>query len=132
MSYPNYYYTPSDSEFFFDEERTKINRLQLRDSLINNSKSIGTGFAVGILISASPAWADNIEPVKQNKKELARRLSNVIGCGAITLVCAKASPGKAVELVAQEATKSGNLPFLAAFACGATVAWCAKYAVFDK
>jgi hypothetical protein len=128
MSYPNYYYTPSDSDFVFDEERTHSNRKALR----KNSNLILSGFALSFLIYAGPAWADNIEPVKQSKKELARRLSNALGCSAITLVCAKANPGKAVELVAQEATKSGNLPLIAAFACGASVAWCAKYAIFDK
>lgn len=61
-------------------------------------------------------------------------MSNAIGCSAITRVCSKAvqSNPQAVQTAATEISKSGNPKIIAAFACRAAVAWCAKYAIFDK
>ena len=81
-----------------------------------------------------PAWADDLHPTKQAKKDVAKRMTNIIGCGAITLACGKATKAgpQVVQAAANEVSKSGNPKLIAAFACGAAVAWCAKYAIFDK
>jgi len=61
-------------------------------------------------------------------------MSNAIGCGAITLACSKvaSSNPQVIQIAANEVSKSGNPQLIAAFACGAALAWCAKYAIFDK
>jgi hypothetical protein len=100
------------------------------------SKKSVNAFMLGgtfvILFCSMPAWADDVPAVETSKKALARRMSNAIGCGTITLACGKAAGPQIVEAAAKEATKSGNLQIVAAFLCGAAVAWCAKYAIFDK
>jgi hypothetical protein len=92
------------------------------------------GNAFVILFGSMPAWADDLQPTKIAKKELARRVSIAIGCGAIRLACSKAASSnpQVIQAAANEVAKSGNPQLIGALACVAAVAWCAKYAIFDK
>lgn len=134
--YCNYCYHLSDSELLIDNSRTAANRevisktmnqlsLTSKDCLL----AFAMGQAFGMLLCVSPAWADNIEPVKQGKKAISRRLSDMVGCASIPLICSKANPTKTVKLVVQDAT---NGEVAVAFACGVFIAWCFKRVFFGK
>lgn len=100
------------------------------------SKNSFYAFAFGgsfvILFCSMPASADAGVLVKVSQKALAKRISNAISCGAINLGCSKAGSAKTIEIVVTKAATSRNPQLIAAFVCGATLAWCGKYVIFDK
>jgi len=131
MFYSGYCNFNSSEELALDDLCVQKNREQL-------CKNLSYAFLLGnvfvILFDGMLAWADDLDVSQEAKKDIVKRLSNVIGCGAIMLACGKASQAgpQVVQAAANEVSKSGNPKLIAAFACGATVAWCAKYAIFDK
>ena len=136
MYYSGYCQFNSQVKLELDNLRVENNRKKLINDLFS-SKQVCNGFILGAtfvtLFDTLPAWADDLQPTKQAKKELGKRISNAIGCGAITFACSKAAQSpEAVQTAANQVAKTGNPKVIAAFACGAAVAWCAKYAIFDK
>lgn len=131
------YCTMSKDELDIDNLRVENNRDEFLKSILS-SKKLCYAFLLGnvfvILFGSMPVWAEDFQPTQQAKKEFAKRASNAIGCGAITLACGKMAQSnpEVVQAAATEVSKSGNPKLIAAFACGAAVAWCAKYVIFDK
>lgn len=116
MCYSGYCNFNSSEELVFDNLRVQENRDQLLTNILS-SKDLGYAFLLGntvvVLFDALPAYADDLETTKQAKKALAKRISNVIGCGAITLACGKATQAgpPIVEVAAKEVNKIfGNEP----------------------
>ena len=96
------------------------------------SRGCSIAFATGFtyyLLSPAPAYADDNNVIaNEAKKAAAKRITNAIGCGAIMAAWGKP---KATEAVAQQAA-SVDPRIAGAFICGAAVAWCTKYIIFDR
>lgn len=123
------------------DQEVQVNREITYQLVRSNGKAFFKGVLFGAATAPSLALAkDEIAKNAQReaKKELAKRVSNVVGCSAIVAACTATSPqvaGKVGEkVVEQGAHLLGRNPvgWGLAFVCGATVAWCTKYAIFDK
>jgi hypothetical protein len=141
-------------ELILDNERVKKNQELIIQPIVQNSKIFATGLIAGAIFSPKIVFAvDSVtaDSVKSKAtKKLAERVTNAFGCASIIAVCSKASgtteiaqqattsiAKHAVQNVDKVATAATRIPLaspqaVAIFACGFTVSWCVKYAIFDK
>ena len=105
MTYISYCKINSEEELLLDNLRVQKNRNELVKDIFA-TKELSYAFSLGvafvILFGTIPAWADDLKPTQEAKKDFLRRLSNTVACGAITAACGKAAQAgpKAVEIAA--------------------------------
>jgi hypothetical protein len=124
------------------DEEVQANRDTTYQVVRDNGQAFGRGMIFGLLTAPSLALAkDEVakNAQKQAPKELAKRLSNAITCGTVVAACTAKSGSQVVGKVGEKVVEQGAhlasqnpVGWGLAFLCGASVAWCAKYAIFDK
>lgn len=128
----------SEQELIADNIRVKENQEIIRQT----SGAFLKGFVTTLLATPGVALADDTTAkiaAKATSKavatqQVAKRVSNTLACSSILYVCGKAASKGSADKAADVAVKAAasNPQLLAAFGCGAAVAWCLKYTVFDK
>lgn len=128
-----YCYRISDqNELLKDDVRVELNQSEIKA----HPRVFIKGLIAGLTFSPSIAFADDVanQANQQARKELAKRVSNAVGCTAILAVCKKNGAQQVAEAGMQQAARGGAITptTLAIFGCGFAVSWCVKYAVFDR
>ena len=136
----NYCYISSydEEELIADDTRVKNNQ----EIIKLTSGAFLKGFLTTLIASPGMAFADDKIAKSAAKatvkavanQQVAKRVSNTIACSSILYVCGKAAANNSADKAADVAVQAAasNPQLLAAFGCGAAVAWCVKYTIFDK
>jgi len=129
----NYARTSSytDAELIEDNRRIRKNQQEF----IATGKFFIIGVSTGLVLSPRVVFADDAPTSMAKstaKKELAKRVSNTAACTAILSVCSKVAAKNPDKVDAAAKSVLTNPQVAAAFGCGLAVAWCAKYAIFDR
>ena len=122
-----------------DNVRVKSNQQSIIGSIRTVSGSFVKGFIFALSVSPTTALADEVGKNAQDlvRQAAVKRASNTVACGVVITLCsaaAKNNVAPVADKVTQEVVKAGasNPKLMAAFGCGVAVAWCTKYALFDK